>query len=280
VGVAVVAVVAGFLFVNGRSDSGGGTTRPTLADGSPAPTFRDGSPVPTLLDGTPESTLPNDPRNLGRRRPRPTTTLFVASREKDPEASWGPVANCPKAEAARPAVMIAQLNRTDGAPVKFDRAIEVLKGANVSTSPLERLGEAHWLGSVAVPGTVGDLMPQARRLVAQAPRADEAPVIVEMHCEGHTRSDGTITLVLRESADPDAVVYRNGFADTVDHTRPLRDGRGAALWNLKTTKAHTVRRTIAYLRDHDVLAAYPGGGCPLQNGDPKRPIDCGLRVSA
>ncbi len=257
-----------------------GSPVPTLPNGSPVPTFRDHTPVPTTPEGRPIPTFADDPRNLvnkdGSRRP--TTTRFVESKEDDPEAEWGPVADCPNAEATRPAVLVAQFTHTDNTPLSFDRAVGMLDEANVSSERLRRLGEAHFLGFIANPGTVGSLIEGARRLAALAPKSGEKKVDVEMHCEGHTRSDGSITLVLPEGIDPDAVVYRNGFRDTVDRTFSLSDERGATLWSLKTDKDHTVRRAIAYMRDRDVLAAYPGAGCAVKNGDPNQPVPCGLRV--
>lgn len=243
----------------------------TIPDGTPV-TNPDGS---ILYEGeTPETTT------TAKLRPGQTaTTQFVLSREDEPEDKITENKDCRKATPlGLPVVLVAAFTTKDGDAMSVDRATDILEAVRLPTGALTRLGTSFG-GTVGIPGSNDELFARATKLAQFKVRSDEKPVDVSFVCEGHPRNAGTISIVLKHDADPKAVIYRNGFRDEVIGTALAAEDGDIAIWEFKTEPQHTVRRAIAYLADQDVLAVYPGRGCPTKPGDPSIELDCGLKVS-
>lgn len=243
-------------------------------------TIPDGTPV-TQPDGSIlyEGETPTTTTTAKLRPGQTTTTEFVLSREDEPEDKISENKDCRKASPVSiPVVLVATFSAKDGDALSAERAADILEAVRLPTGSLTRLGKS-FIGTVDIPGTNDELFARATKLAQFKMRSDEKPVDVSFVCEGHPRNAGVISIVLKHDVDPKAVIYRNGFRDEVEGSALAAEDGDFALWEFKTEAPHTVRRAIAYLADQDVLAVYPGRGCPTKPGDPSIELDCGLKVS-
>lgn len=243
----------------------------TTPDGTPV-TSPDGSIV---YEGDAQPTT----TTVKLRPGQTTTTQFVLSREDEPEEKITENKDCRKASPVSiPVVLVASFVAKDGDQLSVERTKEILEAVRLPTAALTRLGQA-FIGTVGIPGTNDELFARATRLAQFKMRNEEKPIDVAFVCEGHPRNGGSISVVLKQDADPKAVIYRNGFRDEIVGSALAAEGGDFAIWEFKTEPQHTVRRSIAYLADQDVLAVYPGRGCPTKPGDPSIELDCGLKIS-
>jgi hypothetical protein len=147
-------------------------------------------------------------------------------------------------------------------PVPYQEALRLTAAAGIPQDNLRRLGPDLWEGTAEATGTVGSLVGPARKLIRLA--APAAYATAQLTCARHRNAGDHTYVVMRATADPEALVTRFAFGDVVDHDDiHFAGGYGTKRWFYVTTFAPLgVERAIAYLTDYDVLYVAPDAGCP------------------
>jgi len=146
----------------------------------------------------------------------------------------------------------------------YREALHTMTQANVPLNWMRANGGRAWDGFGSAYGTLGDLRDSGRAILrVKAPRDLRMPDRddITIQCEGDTANIGRMVLQLPQGADAKAIVKRHGSKESIiaDKTLDLGD---TVYYYLRADRATVVQRAIDYMKDRDVLDAYPDSDQP------------------
>ncbi|MDQ3939825.1 MAG: hypothetical protein M3238_00550 [Actinomycetota bacterium] len=186
------------------------------------------------------------------------SSALPASQARPAETEIGrrwPADRCDATPRDRPALISAYFAGDKWGPPKwrYREALRALKRAGVPTRVMEKNGPKRWDDFATAAGTVGKLVPAARRLERQrAPRPGLYRPDASIECAGHRDNSKEFTIWIPKGTHARQVIARHGGRERITE----RWGFGHAglhMWTLRRRPiSGTVQRAIAYLRDRDV----------------------------